>query len=69
VTIGGAGGGEHDIVVLREARDRPARVFLADGAWGEDAAVGDGADGGAGEARRRLLLNIGGCGSGRTCNR
>jgi hypothetical protein len=35
MTIGGAGGGERDFVVLREARNRPARVLLADGAWGE----------------------------------
>jgi uncharacterized pyridoxal phosphate-containing UPF0001 family protein len=63
MTIGAAGGGERDFEVLREARDRLVRALPADGAWGEDAAVGDGADGGAGgvegAAGRRLLLSMG----------
>jgi hypothetical protein len=56
--IGGAGNGEHDIVVLREVCDRPVCVVLADGAWGEDAAVRNGADGGVGvEGAAELILD------------
>ena len=54
MTIGAAGAGERDFVVLREARDRLVRALPADGAWGED---GGGADGA--EAGRSLLLSMG----------
>jgi hypothetical protein len=58
MTIGGASNGEHNTVVLREACDRSVRVVLADGAWGEDAAVRNGADGGVGvEGVAELILD------------
>lgn len=56
MTIGAAGAGERDFAVLREARDRLVRALPADGAWGEDAEVGDGVEGAPG---RRLLLSMG----------
>jgi hypothetical protein len=56
--IGRAGNGKHNIVVLREACDRSVRVVLADGAWGEDAAVRNGVDGGVGvEGAAELILD------------
>ncbi|KAF8269877.1 hypothetical protein EI94DRAFT_1724094 [Lactarius quietus] len=59
MTIGAAGGGEHDFTVLREARDRLVSALPADGVWGEDGdgeVVGDGVEGAVG---RRLLLSMG----------
>src|SRR6266702_266652 len=62
MTIGATGAGERDFAVLREARDRLVPALPADGAWGEDAEVGDGVDGAGGvegTAGRRLLLSMG----------
>lgn len=63
MTIGATGAGERDFAVLREARDRLVRALPADGAWGEDAEVGDGAEGSGGvegvAAGKRLLLSMG----------
>jgi uncharacterized pyridoxal phosphate-containing UPF0001 family protein len=57
MTIGAAGAGERDFVVLREARDRLVRALPADGAWGEDVEmeVGDGVE----APGKRLLLSMG----------
>jgi uncharacterized pyridoxal phosphate-containing UPF0001 family protein len=57
MTIGAAGAGERDFVVLREARDRLVRALPADGVWGEDVEmeVGDGVE----APGKRLLLSMG----------
>lgn len=59
MTIGAAGAGERDFVVLREARDRLVRALPAGGAWGEDVEVGDGVNGMEGAPGKRLLLSMG----------
>ncbi|KAI9463189.1 hypothetical protein BJY52DRAFT_1184740 [Lactarius psammicola] len=59
MTIGATGAGERDFAVLREARDRLVRALPADGAWGEEVGVGDGAGDAQGAAGRRLLLSMG----------